>query len=102
MAFLKYKDNLKEFVPYLLLVILIYTFSSLGMWQIDRAKEKKEALATFNSSDGYELIDENSSFDIYKKIKATGKYDDSRQIIIDNIIRDDGIGQMIVTPFRIY
>ena len=101
MAFLKYKNNLKEFVPYVLLVILIYTFSSLGMWQLDRAKEKKEALATFNSSEGYELIDENSSFEIYKKIKATGQYDDSRQIIIDNIIREDGIGQMIVTPFRI-
>ena len=101
MAFYKYKNNLKEFVPYVLLVILIYTFSSLGMWQLDRAKEKKEALATFNSSEGYELIDENSSFEIYKKIKATGQYDGSRQIIIDNIIREDGIGQMIVTPFRI-
>tara|TARA_Y100000766_G_scaffold26631_1_gene18421 strand:- start:793 stop:1500 length:708 start_codon:yes stop_codon:yes gene_type:complete len=101
MAFLKYKNNLKEFVPYVMLVILIYTFSSLGIWQLDRAKEKKEALATFNSSEGYELIDENSSFEIYKKIKATGQYDGSRQIIIDNIIREDGIGQMIVTPFRI-
>ena len=56
MAFYKYKNNLKEFVPYVLLVILIYTFSSLGMWQLDRAKEKKEALATFNSSEGYESV----------------------------------------------
>ena len=101
MAFYKYKNNLKEFVPYVLLVILIYAFSSLGMWQLDRAKEKKEALATFNSSEGYELINENSSFEIYKKIKAAGQYDNSRQIIIDNIIRENGIGQMITTPFRI-
>ena len=42
MAFYTYKNNLKEFVPYVLLVILIYTFSSLAMWQLDRAKEKKE------------------------------------------------------------
>ena len=101
MAFYTYKNNLKEFIPFVLLVILIYTFSSLGMWQLDRAKEKKEALTTFNSSEGYELIDENSSFEIYKKIKAAGEYDDSRQVIIDNIIREDGIGQMIITPFRI-
>ena len=62
MAFYTYKNNLKEFIPYVLLVILIYTFSSLGMWQLDRAKEKKEALATFNASEEYELINENSSF----------------------------------------
>ena len=43
MAFYSYKNNLKELIPYVLLVILIYTFSSLGMWQLDRAKEKKEA-----------------------------------------------------------
>ena len=101
MSFYNFKINMKQLIPYILLVIMIYTFASLGMWQLDRASEKEETLAIFNSSEGYETVVDNSIFTAYQKIKATGQYDSSRQIIIDNIIRDGGLGQMIVTPFKL-
>jgi cytochrome oxidase assembly protein ShyY1 len=44
---------LKQSVPYILALILIYCFASLGLWQLDRAKEKTSELNTFNSPDAY-------------------------------------------------
>ena len=92
---------LKQSVPYILALILIYCFASLGLWQLDRAKEKTSELNAFNSPDAYISVKDLSDIDQYKKIKATGRYLNDKQIIIDNIIRDGKIGQMIISPFEI-
>ena len=92
---------LKQSVPYILALILIYCFASLGLWQLDRAKEKTSELNAFNSPDAYIAVNDLSDIDQYKKIKATGRYLNDKQIIIDNIIRDGKIGQMIISPFEI-
>ena len=88
-------------MPYILALILIYCFASLGLWQLDRAKEKTSELNAFNSPDAYISVKDLSDIDQYKKIKATGRYLNDKQIIIDNIIRDGKIGQMIISPFEI-
>jgi len=92
---------IKTTVPYLLALLLIYSFASLGTWQLKRAEEKKNALQTFIASNEYVNINTITNFKPYQKIKAQGKYINSKQIIIDNIIRDGRLGHMIITPFEI-
>ena len=92
---------IKTIVPYFLTLILIYSFASLGIWQLKRAEEKKSALQAFVASDEYLHINTMTDFELYQKIKAQGKYINNKQIIIDNIIRDGQLGHMIVTPFEI-
>jgi len=92
---------IKTIVPYFLTLILIYSFASLGIWQLKRAEEKKSALQAFVASDEYLHINTMTDFELYQKIKAQGKYINNKQIIIDNIIRDGQLGHIIITPFEI-
>jgi len=90
----------KKIMPYLLASVLIYCFTSLGFWQLDRAEEKI-ALQANVASDEYWYINNKTDFKLNRKIKVQGKYINNKQIILDNIIRNEQLGRMIITPFEI-
>ena len=90
----------KKIVPYLLASVFIYCFASLGFWQLDRAEEKI-AIQAYVASDEYWHINNKTDFKLHRKIKVQGKYINNKQIILDNIIRNEQLGRMIITPFEI-
>jgi len=87
---------------YLLLVVLL---CSLGFWQLSRAEQKRQLLRqqqAVSNADGLDL-NRRPVADIesvrYKKVEATGHYDDAHQFLIDNQIMDGKPGFFVLTPF---
>lgn len=77
----------------------------LGFWQLERAEEKRDILAqqervrvlpaaNLNQLDSIETLVEQP----YRKVQATGQFDERHQILIDNKIHQGRVGFEIVTP----
>ncbi len=84
----------------------IFFLSLLGVWQLQRAEEKKQILQN------YELQRNNTLQDIrlpvsepeklrYQRIELQGRYISSKQFVLDNQVHDHQVGYNIFTPFKV-
>lgn len=74
--------------------------ASLGRWQLERAEHKRALFAGFAAGDR-EAIDLPVSFEPverYRKIRARGAYDPSRQFLLDNMTHGGVAGFQVLTP----
>ena len=84
-----------------LLPLLVY----LGVWQLNRAEEKRDGLnlqkqgqnsgvvsLSGRMEDGYDAMR-------YRKIKAIGYYDNQHQFLLDNQVYQGRAGYFVLTPF---
>ncbi|MGB6307091.1 MAG: SURF1 family protein [Steroidobacteraceae bacterium] len=85
----------------LLTIVLIALLISLGRWQLRRAEEKRVLFDSFAAG-----TDATQSIDLrtppvrrYRHIEASGRYDQSRQILIDNMMNGERAGYFVITPF---
>jgi surfeit locus 1 family protein len=87
----------------LLTCVLIASLISLGKWQLRRADEKRELFDSFSAgTDATRSIDlETPRLRRYQHILAGGHYDQSRQILIDNMVNAGGAGYFVITPFAL-
>jgi len=85
-------------------IIGILIFSSLGTWQVFRAMEKQQLQnemdvkvqqKTFRLDRNQNNIESRK----YSKVEAIGRYDQSSEILIDNIIYNGEAGYHVLTPF---
>ena len=81
-------------------VVFIAVFISLGMWQLDRAREKEDLIAQFGSDAGFVEPHDWSALADYDHIKVFGRYRNDRQILIDNIVLEGRLGYYVITPFE--
>ena len=79
---------------------VIALFVSLAAWQLDRAAEKNKLRALFSSDTPYSQLEEAALLEEFRNIEANGRYDGSRQVLLDNMFADDRIGYFILTPFQ--
>jgi len=87
----------------LLLVGACALFASAGFWQLDRQGQKIALFAAFDrGGDGTAmagpLTDELATGLRYQNVSLSGRYDASRQILLDNISRDGRAGYEVLTP----
>lgn len=87
-------------------LLLIALFARLGLWQLDRADEKKAMLAAkdiaSNNGPLLTLEREMSMEDVeYRNVKLSGKYDYTRQFLLDNRIYHKQAGYEVITPFYV-
>lgn len=90
--------------PSLLTAALLVLLLSLGRWQLHRADEKRALYDAFAAGTGsVQRIDSASGpLERYRMVEATGRYDPTAQILIDNMIAADGrAGYFVITPFRL-
>jgi surfeit locus 1 family protein len=82
-----------------LLALLI----SLGRWQLRRADEKQALYDSFASGgDATRRIDAATPpLPRYQHVEASGHYDDSRQVLIDNMVESGQAGYFVITPFEL-
>ena len=87
----------------LLTIVLIAGLISLGRWQLRRADEKRALFDSFASgSDATRLIDlATPPLRRYQHVVASGHYDSSRQVLIDNMVNAERAGYFVITPFAL-
>ena len=88
----------------LLTIALIALLLSLGRWQLRRADEKRALYDAFTAgTDITRVLDSQTPhLPRYQHLAATGKYDPTRQILIDNMSNAEGhAGYFVITPFEL-
>ena len=97
--------NLRFLIPAVLIVATIAFLASLGLWQLDRANEKRAIEASIQKANTgtIELIsDENRLLEKeYYQVRLKGQYLSNKQFIYDNQIVDQVSGYYVLTPFKL-
>ena len=81
----------------------------LGVWQLDRADQKRELWDTRLQRENLAPLDLNRPFakradpeyTAWRKIIAKGRYDPEHQFLLDNQTVDGRAGYFVYTPFRL-
>src|SRR5512145_1779848 len=98
----------REFAPRAWAVVLtgvtIAAFVSLGWWQIGRGREKQAMIEAFarGTQSSVELRDDVTVDELprYQHVRAEGRYDPSRQVLLNNMPSQAGKpGYRVLTPF---
>ena len=86
-------------------LILFGVFLSLGIWQVNRIEEKglQQHVIDKRTEQRPLSLNQSPTPDIlpYLKATATGKYRESEQFLLDNIIQNGKPGFYVITPFEI-
>jgi surfeit locus 1 family protein len=87
----------------LLTIVLIALLVSLGRWQLHRAAEKQVLFDAFAAGSGAAQKIDLASAKVprYSQVEADGHYDETRQILIDNMVNAERAGYFVVTPFAL-
>jgi surfeit locus 1 family protein len=88
----------------LLTAVALAAFASLGNWQLDRAAGKRQLVAEF-AAGGRDTV-EAAGLDLgtlprYQHVRLRGRYDPSRQVLLDNMPSAAGRpGYRVLTPLQ--
>jgi surfeit locus 1 family protein len=87
----------------LLTIALIAMLIALGRWQLQRAAEKRVLYDAFTAgSDVTRPIDlKTPKVARYQHVEAFGRYDATRQLLIDNMMNAERAGYFVITPFAL-
>lgn len=111
---LPFSKNKLYFKPGLLLTGIIacmfVLFSSLGLWQIERAEVKKvlaeqislrisQKTLLINSDNINQLLDSNI---VHRTIEVSGQFETQEQFLVDNKKHNGRAGYHVITPFKIH
>jgi len=83
---------------------LLILFISLGFWQWGRAEFKKRLGEEFSvSAPRIVTLDSASSIELprFTRVEVTGRWDGSRQFLLDNRTRDGRAGYEVLTPLQL-
>lgn len=84
----------------------IFCLSSLGIWQLQRADEKKQILNSLEAQSDNTLhtlrlpVTDPEQLR-YQRVQLHGQYIASKQFVLDNQIRNHQAGYNILTPMRV-
>lgn len=87
-------------------VVGVFCLSSLGVWQLQRAEEKKQILSELesqsdNTLQALRLPVTDAEKLRYQHVQLEGEYISNKQFVLDNQIRNHKAGYNILTPMRI-
>jgi len=88
----------------LVTIALLVLLVCLGRWQMRRADDQQRLFDEFAAgSDATRMLDERTPpLQRFQHVEANGHYDSAHQILIDNMVSDDGrAGYYVVTPFAL-
>ncbi len=95
----------KKFKPGKSITIFFIFFASvffaLGLWQIERGQAKANIILEFENNlkkDASVFSEDSKKWD---KVFINGTWDNSRQMLVDNVINRGVAGYKVLTPFKI-
>ena len=92
------KKKLLGWLPYVIGAILVVQFLALSVWQIDRGLGKRAEKQAFDSQTGFAAWSDGMEVRSFQKIKASGRLEGDRQILLENIIINSRYGYYVLTP----
>ncbi|MBX3708309.1 MAG: SURF1 family protein [Gammaproteobacteria bacterium] len=96
--------KIKNWKLALLAILLIGLFTSLGLWQLSRAAQKKILLKSFADRTEHLPLtanDMNQSGDWrFYQVTLEGVFDNAHTILLDNKIYQGKVGYEVYTPFK--
>lgn len=81
-------------------VFFAFLFFSLGLWQIERGQAKTNLLDDFEKKILEKPSYINQKSQKWDRVYVEGKWDSSKQVLIDNVIRRGVAGYKVLTPLR--
>ncbi len=92
---------LRRWVPHLAAVLAILACARLCLWQLDRAEEKAELLARWDSAAplSFDQLDSGMAQG-FDRISGVGRFDTERHVLLDNQTRNNHPGVHVFTPFQ--
>ncbi len=95
-----------RWVPTLLLMLPIPLFVALGVWQLDRAEQKREQVRVFGERAALPPLDLGDPIKDpealrFRKLRARGTFEAGGQILIENRRQGSRIGFHVITPLHI-
>jgi surfeit locus 1 family protein len=89
----------------LLTAVGVVFFSLLGVWQLERAEEKRALVGQFSAGQQSTVAltaESASSLPRYQNVQARGRYDPQHQILLDNMPSELGqAGYRVLTPLAL-
>ncbi|MCX7057299.1 MAG: SURF1 family protein [Pseudomonadota bacterium] len=87
-------------LPTLLAGVACALLASLGVWQLDRAAEKRALIAAFAAGDvaAVALPSSASPQPRYARVSVAGHYLADRQFLLDNMTHEGAVGYRVLTP----
>lgn len=95
-----FRHTVRQWLPPLAAVALIALFVSLAAWQLERADEKKALAALFDDDRPPADFRPGRDYELYQRVRASGRYLADRQILIDNIVQNSRLGYYVITPLE--
>jgi len=85
------------------LVITCAAFVNAGMWQLDRAEEKRRLFHQFAASYTANVLtqpvpDDQLEASRYQPLRLTGRYDAEHQFLLDVMVHNGQVGYHVLTP----
>ena len=81
-------------------LVLLPVLVSLGLWQLDRAEEKRQIESRFLDSIGALPVVPTGTVKDFERIRLTGEYEPARTFLLDNQTHGGAVGYGVVTPLR--
>ncbi len=94
-----------KIIPTLVYLCLLPVLLALGMWQLDRSKQKQALLKSQEQAVATETLHLSATIENdaealrYRQVDVTGHYDTAHQFLLDNQISDGKVGYFVLTPF---
>ena len=84
----------------LLLFLLAALFARLGAWQLERMAQKEQLFQRFDSAPALTLAEAIDSETRFARVRAWGRFDTTRHLLLDNRIHRGRPGVHVLTPFH--
>ena len=91
---------LMRFGPPVAALTLAAVFVLLGLWQLDRAGQKKANTALFATDNAYAAVGPGQPVQPFQRLLSHGRYLPERQFLIDKMIVEGRVGYFVITPFE--
>jgi surfeit locus 1 family protein len=95
------KQSLPSWLPLVVGAALVLQFAGLGAWQVSRGLEKRATQQAYKAESDFRSWQHGDTIRPFQRLRADGRYDTERQIVLDNIIINSRYGHYVLTPLDI-
>lgn len=91
---------MKFWIPNLAALAVVIAALGLAGWQLNRAAEKQALLVRHQTGPQLALTEVGPATPRFARVSARGRFDPTRQVLLDNQVRNGASGVHVLTPFE--